>query len=1011
MKKFKFIAGCLLAGCVSVAYADSSRAYGVRVYSDTEGDRQALVSFAVDDPMRISVEAEWPGYTVTAAACDGDTYYLFHTDDGMTVAKMLTYNMTTRRLSEARTFDFKNDLIGKLTILDMTYDAVTEQIYGVGFNIADAEIVDNKVNVPYGLYRIDPATGDAELVGLQEVSAVISIAAGATDMLGVDEIGRIWKINRYSGELETHLADTGIIPVSIQSMAYDFGNDKYYWASYTFGESEDIGISTMIEMSLTGMGALNFGEYLPVADSSELIGLYIDHNPLDRRSPAAASALSITPGAYGAPDAVISWTAPAATLDGDPLSEVTACIYRNDARIGTVGGLSAGSDGSFTDTGVESGMYVYSLSFEADGLEGPRTYADSVFVGMDTPGVPANISAVKSADSFDITVTWERPLAGAHGGWYDPEGIRYRVVRYPDVKVMAESTDLLTLTDTTITDLHGYYYTICTLKDGSYGPEASTLPVISGPAIEPPYMMDLSGADQANLWTVYDADGDGYAWYIYYTGWGGTWDPFFRYYPENIIHPDGVADDWLISPPFALEAGRPYVVQYDVRLLGALFPADTELTIGTSADPESMTGVLETNEREITDIEWVRHSVSFKVDRTGNYNFGYHVLNLMPVQMYQFAVKEIPSVDLSVTAPAGAATARVGVPNDYRVVVTNTGYEAVGNYTVELVDQSGVLLASAEADSILASQSSVTMTIAWTPSAAGEYVVSARVRAEGDGDSSNDTAGTLGVTVLGDGFEIDLTSGTGASGFVPVYTRSYSSISQNLYTAEQLDNGHSGTIQGISYYPFSFFGYGQNEYTMDMEIWMANTDRSVFDDAAPLDQEEFTKVFDAPVTLTADTRTVDLILDSTFEYTGGNLCIQVRHRAETIASIAFRVYYNMDGPATAIAADNNEDKADFSGTVSTYPYQANILLRLTGGSSVGSVDEDQAAPQIVYDRAARVIRITGDYDTCTLVSASGSELGTYSGSEVISLSDCQPGVVLVRVTSGRHTSICKVIIN
>ena len=78
-----------------------------------------------------------------------------------------------------------------------------------------------------------------------------------------------------------------------------------------------------------------------------------------------------------------------------------------------------------------------------------------------------------------------------------------------------------------------------------------------------------------------------------------------------------------------------------------MFPANTQLAIGTSPEISSMTRILESNEAEINDIEWVRHAVPFTVDSEGNYHFSYRIMNLVPVQFYKFRILEVPQHDLA----------------------------------------------------------------------------------------------------------------------------------------------------------------------------------------------------------------------------------------------------------------------------------------------------------------------------------------------------------------------------
>ena len=125
--------------------------------------------------------------------------------------------------------------------------------------------------------------------------------------------------------------------------------------------------------------------------------------------------------------------------------------------------------------------------------------------------------------------------------------------------------------------------------------------------------------------------------------------------------------------------------------------------------------------------------------------------------------------------------------------------------------------------------------------------------------------------------EIQIGSGTDKSLYLPCYSYYNYSISQQIYTAEEL-GGVSGSISSIA-----FYNDGTTQ-TRNFDIYMVNTNKTSF--TSNTDWIAVTandKLFSGNVTLTAGTWTT-ITLTTSFDYSGSNIAILVDDNTQSCSS-------------------------------------------------------------------------------------------------------------------------------
>jgi hypothetical protein len=99
--------------------------------------------------------------------------------------------------------------------------------------------------------------------------------------------------------------------------------------------------------------------------------------------PSAPTGFTVTPDAGGALSAVLDWTNPSLTLEGDPLTSITSIVIKRDKTvIQTINNPVPGAAGTYTDNTVANGRHTYTIyATNADGSG--LVASTTVFVGID----------------------------------------------------------------------------------------------------------------------------------------------------------------------------------------------------------------------------------------------------------------------------------------------------------------------------------------------------------------------------------------------------------------------------------------------------------------------------------------------------------------------------------------------------------------------------------------------------------------------------------------------------
>lgn len=207
---------------------------------------------------------------------------------------------------------------------------------------------------------------------------------------------------------------------------------------------EGLNISVIEPTELTG-GAYNEYEGIlsPAEDGAYFIAIHAISDPdklnlsvkalavelaPEATAPAAIADFAATPGAEGALEANLAFTAPAKAINGDALTgTVDVKIYRDNVLVNTLTNVAVGAAKTWKDTDVENGKtYTYYLVASNASGDGLKSEKKSVFVGEDELGDIEELN-VTGTTANTISFSWSE-VAGANGGYVNTANVKYAVV-------------------------------------------------------------------------------------------------------------------------------------------------------------------------------------------------------------------------------------------------------------------------------------------------------------------------------------------------------------------------------------------------------------------------------------------------------------------------------------------------------------------------------------------------------------------------------------------------------
>ena len=497
-----------------------------------------------------------------------------------------------------------------------------------------------------GLVEVDMETLQGTVLGSGS-GFVMAVAPAKDGLYYVNYAGQLCKFDLTTKENTTVMGNVKAgVAFANQgaALAYDWATGKFYFSVLNTGNKAFI-----IEIDPAANTATQL--IAPEETAFLMAGLAIPY--VEEGAPESPTGIAYENG-------TLSFTAPTkAVVTGTALTgQLTAYVSVDDGEP-TQQTVAPGATASQA-VSVGSGEHTIYLQV-ANSVGKSQLRAMKVYVGNDVPNHVDNLKLAVD-DGVNAVLTWTAPTTSVGGGPFDESTLNYTIVRYPDEVVVGEGVTATSFTET-VPERHArYYYEVISYAGTDKGASALSNVVPAGAVWIPPYTEEFQTPSDFDFFKVVDANGDGQSWkhmwplqrndlgYAYCVGNGVT-------NPETGTVAT-LDDDYLITPPIKLQAGKDYRLQWD----------DCDNWLST----ESMEVLIGTKQ-EVTGSETVimptatlpgrgeHYSYLFTVPADGIYFIMFHAntvgnsidISIDNIAVDEYAAKQGPSHVTNLTATAG----------------------------------------------------------------------------------------------------------------------------------------------------------------------------------------------------------------------------------------------------------------------------------------------------------------------------------------------------------------------
>ena len=259
---------------------------------------------------------------------------------------------------------------------------------------------------------------------------------------------------------------------------------------------------------------------------------------------------------------------------------------------------------------------------------------------------------------------------------------------------------------------------------------------VSTTPVTPPYRNEFSSTSDFNLMEVLDANSDNRTWTYNSSG-----------YAQYTYHASNTANDWLVTAPVNLEAGKVYTFSIDARVYSSNYPERLEVRMAKdvhTAEALSVGKVVIPYTQTSSESFNTFSNTKVRVNETGTYYFGIHAVSR--ANMYYLYVDNLnigngadPVHDLKAYV-SEQSQIYAGQKTTVNAKVTNIGDFVETGYTVKIYANGTEISSETVTESLLLGASKM-FTAEYTATDAGNVNFTATVTcANTDADETNNSA-------------------------------------------------------------------------------------------------------------------------------------------------------------------------------------------------------------------------------------------------------------------------------
>ena len=339
-----------------------------------------------------------------------------------------------------------------------------------------------------------------------------------------------------------------------------------------------------------------------------------------------------------------------------------------------------------------------------------------------------------------------------------------------------------------------------------------------------------------------------------------SWSPSVEDYSLSALSPD------LVLP---VNAGDLVVTQFVDQYTGTGTPAESfEIAVMVGTTPTVLWTYNSDNDwggTEGTDLTLSLSQFSGQTIKLRFRSAGESTFNIDYWHIYEVKAYASLAHDMTAQTLTGNPTPSVGTFSNYVLTVCNTGANTESNYSVKLIKEGNVEIASLPGVAITPGQTH-NFTIPWTPTTAGATYIFGKVVMDTDMYITNNQTANYPVIVQPEGVIIYTIGDGSQAAQIPLDFYYQNSLYETIYYASELN--FIGMITGISLYT----NFLDDLHDKPTKIWMGTTNQTDLNtDWIPSTQ--LTPVFDGTANYHAGTNTVNIMFPQPFLYLEGNLVV------------------------------------------------------------------------------------------------------------------------------------------
>jgi len=436
-------------------------------------------------------------------------------------------------------------------------------------------------------------------------------------LYAITRSGDLYTVDLKSGAM-TLVGSTGIETKYLADAAIDPETDTMYWCVNTDSENAlyTIDIKTAAATKLYDL-----------TNEEQICGMFIVRG--GNETPATApAAISSTPSLSFSGTSLsgkVSFSLPRYQFDQqaalDAETDLTWVVYANGKEVAR--GTGKPNERINAEVTVDTpDSYYFSVVVSNEAGSSPAK-GTKKYLGPDTPKAPTSFQLKFSGST--VTLNWNTPSSsGVNGGSVAYSSATYSVVRYPDMKKVADNISVRTATDEIpASDEHiDYYYVLTTTVEGLTSDEKKSAVIPTGPIV-PAATVSFETSTSVFGWTFAEgepADETLWAWYEY--------DKAVRIYSSSKTG----SDDWAISPAVIVKGGSAYPFSVDIKTSN-YYEETFEVLWGTEPNIEAMTNIIvpESKQKSTT---YTTYSGTINTIADGKIYFAIHDKTATASQLY-----------------------------------------------------------------------------------------------------------------------------------------------------------------------------------------------------------------------------------------------------------------------------------------------------------------------------------------------------------------------------------------